>query len=134
MLGQSIMQRHHNQQETNNGCSRNYVAHQRCVMFLNFCLHKRIQSAVNLGHCCFLSATLIAHWGLGVLLLRANRLRNQANGFSLFQLTASRNREGSLVREIKLLNSPGLCYCGTMPANIVPGGFEHGLRSIFELY
>ena len=29
-------------------------------MFLGLGFHKRIQSAVNLGHCCFLPATLIA--------------------------------------------------------------------------
>jgi hypothetical protein len=43
-------------------------------MFLDLRFDKRIQSAVNFGHCCVLPATLIAQGPLGVLLFSANRL------------------------------------------------------------
>ena len=62
------------QQETNDGSNRDHLANER------FDLHfdKRIRSAVNRGHGCFLPATLIAQRLSGVLLFPANRLRDQA--------------------------------------------------------
>jgi hypothetical protein len=54
------MQSYPYQHKTNDDANRDYLANERRLMFFNFCLHKRIQSAVNLGHCCFLPATLIA--------------------------------------------------------------------------
>jgi hypothetical protein len=74
----SLKQRHQYQQEANDGSKRDYLARERRIMFLDLRLHKRIQSAVNLGHCYFLSATLIAWGASGVLLFRANRLRDHA--------------------------------------------------------
>ena len=44
------------------------------MMFLDLRFDEWIQSAVNLGHCCFLPATLIAQRASGILLFRANRL------------------------------------------------------------
>jgi hypothetical protein len=51
-------------------------------MFLDLRLDKRIQSAANLGHCCFLSAILIAQGASPVLPFWANRLREQAKVFA----------------------------------------------------
>ena len=39
------------QQETNDDSNRDHLANERCMMFFDLRLHKRIQSAVNLGHC-----------------------------------------------------------------------------------
>jgi hypothetical protein len=50
----SLMQPDQYQQETNDGSNRDHLSNERCVMFLDIRFHKRIQSAVNLGHCCFL--------------------------------------------------------------------------------
>jgi hypothetical protein len=44
------------------------LANERCVLFFDFRLDNRIHGAVKLGHGCFLSATLIAPGGSGVLL------------------------------------------------------------------
>ena len=62
------------QQETNDGSNRDHLANERCVMFLDSHFDKRIQSAVNLGHGCFLPTTLITQGRSGVLPFPANRL------------------------------------------------------------
>ena len=62
------------QQETNDGSNRDHLANERCVMFLDLHFDKRIQSAVNLGHGCFLPTTLITQGRPGVLPFPANRL------------------------------------------------------------
>jgi predicted adenine nucleotide alpha hydrolase (AANH) superfamily ATPase len=66
------------QHNTNEDSNRDHLANERCVMFLDLRFDERIQSAVNLGHGCFLPATLIAPRASGVLLFQANRLRVQA--------------------------------------------------------
>src|SRR5208282_6174206 len=46
------MQSHQYQHNTNDNSNRYHLAHERCMMFLDLRFHKRVQSAVNLGHCC----------------------------------------------------------------------------------
>jgi hypothetical protein len=72
------MQSHQYQHQSNDDSNRDHLANERYVMFLDLNFEKRIQSAVNLGHCRFLSATLIAQRPSRVLLFRANRLLDQA--------------------------------------------------------
>jgi hypothetical protein len=72
------MQPNQHQQYTNEDSSRDHLANERSMMFLNFRLEKRVQSAVNLGHCRFLSATLIAQRASPVLLFSAKRLIDRA--------------------------------------------------------
>jgi hypothetical protein len=52
------------------------------MMFLDLNFEKRIQSAVNLGHRCVLSGTLIAQGASSVLLFRTNRLLDQARALA----------------------------------------------------
>ncbi len=70
----SMMQPHPHQHETNDDRNRDQLAHERCVMFLDFGLHKWSRCVVNLGHCRLLPAAQIAQRALGVLLFRANGL------------------------------------------------------------
>jgi hypothetical protein len=72
------MQSYQDQHDTNDDSNRDQLSHERRVMFLDFGLHKQIQSAANLGHCCFLPDTLIAQGVSHVLLFCANRLRKPA--------------------------------------------------------
>jgi hypothetical protein len=72
-LSYSVMQSYPNQHNTNDKSNRNHLANERCMMFLDLRFHKRIQSAVNIGHSCFLPATRIAQGAWGVLLFPANR-------------------------------------------------------------
>jgi hypothetical protein len=81
-------------------------------MFLNFRLRKWVQSAVDLGHCRSFPATLIAQRVLGVLLFRANWLRDPANDLAVSTqwFGATRHRPSPNFKEFPItLSSSSAC-------------------------
>jgi hypothetical protein len=106
---ESMMQSHQYQQDTNDDSNHDYLANERCVMFLDLRLHK--QGVVSLGHCCFTLGDLRRSADLRVDWLLRERIRTD---------TAARHKAEKAERPRPASNAGLMCSDLAGPVHALP--------------